>query len=338
MFVGDTAASSGTVILHRVSSNQQGEIDSTRVASDGTFSFRLPGVPDPGQSDVYFASVRHSGILYFGSPINTAVQLDSLYEIHAYDTETAPATGTTLPVQVRNLFLEANGDRWQVTDLFQVRNDSPHTLVAADGGYIWRYPLPPGAADAEAADSEFSSGAVTVDGGYLVLRTPLPPGERLFVVRYMEQEPFFQIPLPGSTESLEVLIKEPAPPIDVPGMTATDRIELEPGTTYRRYSATDLKDTQIELKRGREPGAPPVKWFAVILGLSLGAVAVWAIQKGRAGKPRAAPATPQGRRGLILEVARLDQAFEANPSPTPEERGAYEARRAELLRRIQHLS
>ena len=142
--LGDSALGSATVVLHHVAESEQGEIDSTRAAPDGSFSFDLPTVPDPGRDEVYFASVRHSGILYFGSPVNMAVQLDSLYEIRVYDTVTTPATGVQLPVEVRNIFLEANGDRWQVTDLFQLRNDGERTLVAPENGYVWRYPLPEG--------------------------------------------------------------------------------------------------------------------------------------------------------------------------------------------------
>ncbi len=334
--VGDTALTSGTVVLHHVAEATQGEIDSTRVARDGSFSFRLPTVPDPGRSEVYFASVRHSGILYFGSPVNTAIQLDSVYEIHVYDTLSAPAGGAQLPVEVRNLFLEADQDRWQVTDLFQVRNDGSRTLVAPEGGFIWSYPLPTGIENPTVAQAEFATGAAAVEEGKLVVRTPLPPGQRLFVIRYDVPDPFLDVPLPGSTETLEILVREPAPPMDAPGLVVGDRVEIEPGTTYRRFSGTNMKDAEARLVQTEEPAGPPVRWFAVVLGILLGSVAVWAVQKGVPS--RAAVPSADARREAILEVARLDEAFEANPDPTAEERGAYEARRAELLRRVRHLS
>ncbi len=334
--MGDSTLTSGTVVLHHVASESQGEIDSTRVAPDGTFSFPLPTVPDPGRSEVYFASVRHDGILYFGKAITTAVQLDSLYEIHTYDTRTAPEGGVQLPVEVRNLFLEPDGERWQVTDLFQIRNDGDRTLVAPEGGFIWRYPLPPGLEDPVVAQAEFATGAAVVEDGDLVVRTPLPPGERLFVVRYHIPDPFVTLPLPGTTRTLEILVREPAPPLDAPGLVVGERVEIEPGTTYRRFSGSNLSNTTVRLVEANVPGRPPVRWFAVVLGILLGSVAVWAVQKGR---PQRAPARTgdDARRALILEVARLDEAFDANPDPTPEERGAYQARRAELLRRLRTL-
>jgi hypothetical protein len=335
--VGDTALTSGTVVLHHVAEASQGEIDSTRVARDGSFSFRLPTVPDPGRSEVYFASVRHHGVLYFGTPVNLAVQLDSLYEIHVYDTLAAPEGGVPLPVEVRNLFLEADADRWRVTDLFQVRNDGDRTLVAPEGGFIWRYPLPAGIENPTVAQAEFATGAAAVEDGALVVRTPLPPGQRLFVIRYLAVDPFLALPLPGSTETLEILVREPAPPMDAPGLVVGDRVEIEPGTTYRRFTGTNLKDADVQLTEARQPSGPPVRWFAVILGVLLGSVAVWAVQKR---VPARAPNPTGGdlRRALVLEVARLDEAFEATPAPSAEERGAYEAHRAELLRRLRQLS
>jgi hypothetical protein len=330
--VGDSVLTSGTVVLHHVAEASQGEIDSTRVSGDGSFSFRLPTVPDPRRSEVYFAAVRHSGILYFGLPINTAVQLDSLYEIHVYDTLAAPVGGAELPVEVRNLFLEGDADLWQVTDLFQLRNDGDRTLVAPEGGFVWRYPLPTGIENPTVAQAEFTTGAAAVEDGYLVVRTPLPPGQRLFVVRYDLPSPFLDLRLPGSTETLEILVREPAPPMDAPGLVVGDRVEIEPGTTYRRFSGVDMKDTSARLVQAEQPALPPVRWFAVILGVVLGSVAVWAVQKRV--PTRASVPTGDARRGLILEIARLDEAFEASPDPSAEERGAYEARRAELLRRL----
>lgn len=338
VFVGDSALSSGTVVLHRVSTENQGEVDSTRVAADGSFSFRLPSVPDAGRSEVYFASVRHAGVLYFGGPVNLPVQLDSLYEIHTYDTLVAPPDGAALPVSVRNLFLEQAEGAWRVTDLFQVVNDEDRTLVAPEGGSVWTYPLPESARNATVGPSELAAGAAVVEHGRLVVRTPLPPGERLFVVRYDTPDPFLDIPLPGTTGTLEILVREPAPMLEAPTLTVMDRVELEPGTTYRRYGGIGLSDERVQLVEGDERRAPPAPLVAVVLALALGIVALWAVQKGGGARSRVPVGGPEVRRTLIVEIARLDEAFDAVPNPTPEERGAYEARRAELLRRIRSAS
>ena len=337
--LGDTVLAPATVVLHRVSTETQGEVDSVTVNRDGTFIFRLPTVPDPGRSEVYFASVRHQGILYFGKAVTVAVQLDSLYQIQAYDTLMAPPEGFPVPLQARNLFLEpGDGNRWRVTDLFQLRNEESRTLVAPEGGYVWRHPLPSGATEVTMADGDFGSAGAEARGGALVVTTPLPPGERLFVVRYTVPDPFLDLSFPFPTDVLEVLIQEPAPPLEAPGLTAVPGVELDPGVTFRRLVGEDLGGREIRLVEGKEQRPPPVRWLAVILALVLAGVGVWAVQRGGGVERRVASDAPAlDRQGLILEVAKLDEAFEARSDPTPEERGAYEARRRALLRRLTQL-
>jgi len=330
--LGDGPLGSGTVVLHHVSSEAQGEIDSIAVGPDGGFRFLLPQVPDPARSDVYFASIRHAGVVYFGPPITAAVQLDSIYEIQAYDTLVAPSGGARLVVQARNLFLEQEESEWRVTDLFQIRNDEDRTLVAPEGGLVWRYPLPPEARDPQVAQAEFADSGPELVAGDIVVREAIAPGERIYVVRYTTEDPFLEVPMPGVTEALDVLVREPAPAVDVPGLTVLQPVELEPGTTYRRYSGADLADATLRLLPGAEASNPPVRWFAVVLALTLAAAGVWAV---RATALRPTPAVPPPeRRALILEIARLDDDFASSVAPSPEERGAYEARRTELMRRL----
>jgi hypothetical protein len=335
--LGDSVLRSGTVILHRVSESAQGEVDSTQVAPDGSFALRLPAVPDPERSEVYFASVRHAGILYFGKAITLPVQLDSLYEIQTYDTVMAPAGGVDLAVKGRSIFLEqAEGGRWQVTDLFEVLNDRPGTLVAREGGLIWSHPLPEGAQDAEVSQTDLIAGGAEVREGKLVITAPLPPGERLFVVRYAVPDPFLAIPFPTRTDALEILVREPAPLLESPALKPGEPAELEPGATFRRLTGATLEGTVVRLVEGQGATQPPVRWMAVTLAVLLTGVGLWAARSGHAvpapGAPR--PAV-RDRRALILEAARLDEEFASRKAAaTPEECGAYEARRRELLRRL----
>lgn len=336
VFLGDSSVlHRGRVMLHHISAHAQGEVDSTRIAPDGTFSFRLPTVPDSAHSEIYFASVRHSGILYFGQPLTLAVQLDSLYEIHTWDTTVVQPQGRALTVETRNIFLEQDSGRWHVTDLFQVRNDAKKTLVAAPGGMVWRYPLAAGATDASLAETDVVAGAEGFKDGDLVVRAPLSPGEQLFVARYTVPDPYLTLRLPGVTEHINILVREPAPPLNAPGLTLTAPIEMNAGTTYRHFTANQVRNGVVRLSRGTRPHAPPVRWYAVVLALVLAAVALWAMRKGAAGGLPRATRTVSNRQALLLEIARLDEAFEARSlGASPEERKAYEVRRRELLRRL----
>jgi len=343
-FVGEAAMRSGTVVLHEVSSIAQGEVDSVTVAPDGTFTLRLPRMPDRAQERFYFASIRHDGILYFGSAIADAAQLDAVYRIQAYDTAVVAAGSNPIPLQARNIFFEPNGEEWRVTDIFQLRNDSDRTLVALDQGRVWSYPLPPGARDFTTGQGELSLDGTTFEDGRIQVRAAIAPGDRVLVFRYTVDSPFGLIPTPGVTETFDLLVREPSPRVGVDGLELVGRVELEAGSTYRRYSAVDVTDGQVRLVQTQLEGDLPVEWITVLVGLALAAAAVF-IMKGRAGRAATAAAavvTPAGveqgraaaaarRQALILEVARLDEEFEAKASPNNRERSAYQKKRDELL-------
>ena len=349
-YVGESPLSSGTVVLHHLAEGSQGELDSVAVDSEGRFSFTLPRLPDPALSDVFFASVRHQGVLYFGPAVTEPHQLDSIYGVVVYDTLVAPAEGLPLPLASRSVFFEPDTAGWRVTDLFQLRNDTDRTIVTRPGGVVWRHPLPDEARDVVTGEGELSFAAADFEDGSLVVRAAIPPGERLFVVRYFVGSLGIEVPNRGPTDALDVMIREPAPPVEVEGLSLLDRIELEAGSTYRRYTGADVTAPSIQIVESEAAGPPRVEWVALVLALVLGAAGLYVLRPGMGPVPASATAMassvdPPGesradaaseRRALLLEVARLDEDFAAREAG-PGERRRYEARRAELIRRIRAL-
>ena len=179
VMLGEVAVDSATVMLHRVTAEAAGEVDSVSVVADGSFEFAIPQEWRlVGGAEVLFASVRHGGVLYFGSAVSDSDQLDSLYVITVFDSEETPRQGLLLPVSVRNLFLEQSGEGWRATDLLQILNGGERTLVAPEDGVVWRYPLPPEATSPQLGQGDLPPDAVTFEGGRVSVRAPLPPGER----------------------------------------------------------------------------------------------------------------------------------------------------------------
>jgi len=312
-----------------------------RVGQGGSFAFDLPSVPDPGgRGEVYFASVEYLGILYFGRAIHQAVQLDSPYVITVHDTAVAPATGARLPLEVRYLILEPLDEGWQVTDLLQVRNDGDLTLVAAEGGAVLTYPLPSNARDFQMGAGDVDPDAVTFAGGRLRVTAPIPPGQRQYVVRYVLDEPRLELSLPGRTHAVELLVPEPAPPLEVEGLGAMQPVEMEAGVTYRRYAATELADATVRVVPGEGARAFSLGWIAVLLALVLAGGALWALRARPGDGPlvaggAAAPALQgsETRARLLLEIASLDERLDAEALDLSE-RGRLEQRRVELLERL----
>jgi hypothetical protein len=222
---------------------------------------------------------------------------------------------------------------WRATDLFQVRNDGDRTVVARSDGHTWSYPLPSGARDVMAGEGETSLDVARYEDGSLIVSAALPPGQRLFVARYRLDSPYIAFPTPGVTEALDVLVREPGPPVEIDGLEAADRIDLEGGGTFRRYAAVDYAEPFVELVQGEEVGPPPVEWIAVILAMLLTAGGVLAIRGGRRTPAPTSVPVP-GRRELMVEVARLDEDFEALAEPSVAQTSAYRRRRAELMRSL----
>lgn len=342
------------VTLHRVSGSAAGELERRTTDDRGLFTFLLPSPSPTGESgedttEVYFASVRHQGILYFGPALTRDAQLDSVYRIEVFDTLTAPPGGADLLVAVRNLFVERHPDGgWQVVDLLQVRNDTSRTLVAGEGDVVWSYPLPGEGRTFEVVEGESGPGGATIFEGGLSVTTPLPPGERTFIVRYRLEEPVFSLPMPGRSGRVEMLVEQPAPPLEVTVLRQAESVELEQGRSYRRYAGAQLTNRVVEVEVREEESRISPGWIAVILGLVLTGGAAFVLAR-REGLPEPARASGRGgtaplstevsdrRSALLLQVAELDRRFQEKGEPTERERSRYQEERARLLERIRDL-
>jgi len=327
---GDSTLDTGTVVLHRVGPDGSGgEVDETAVGAGGEFRFLLPGLADAdAQGNIYFTSVDYEGVLYFGSGITALEQLDSAYVIHVFQTEEVPPGGASLPVEVRTMFIEFTGEEWVVTDLFALDNRGTRTLVAQDDGVVWSYPLPAGATRAELGEGDMPLDAVTFEGGRVFVSSPLPPGDRLLMIRYRLEDLGATIPAPGITDAFEVLIKEPAPPLRIAGLAPVDVVALGPESTYRRYGGAELVDLNLTIIETEDRGAPPLEWFAVLAAMMLLAAGVLAYAQPRRAVPVGAD-LELGREALILEVARVDDALAE--ATDPDAQSDLLAQRAALL-------
>jgi hypothetical protein len=328
------------VVLHQVSSEVSGEVDSVRADVDGAFTIRLPRVPDHGvRSEVYFASVRHRGLLYFGPAITSPAQLDSLYVIQAYDTVSVPEGGAEIPVAVRNLFLTRRNGDWEVTDFLQLRQGGDRTLFSPTEGVIWRYPLPPGARDFQVGQEDLGPDAIRFEGGGLAVYSPLPPGERYFLVRYRIPGDELTIPLPGRTDRAEVLVRNPGPDAEFPPLNPTTPVEIEPGVVFRRYAGNDLVNAEVRGRVLPDAFRFRAEWLSLILAAVLGAMGVYGYRVRRSTEREGqGPSRTPRREALLLEIARLDEAYGEGGDREAEVRSRYLERREDLLRQLKGLS
>lgn len=330
-------------MIHRVGSDRTGPIDSLRAGPDGGFRFRLPHVPDPAtRQEIFFASVERGGVAYFGPLVQAAADLDSSYVVRTFDTETAPPAGAVLPVSARYILLEQVPDTgWMATDLIHLEYEGDRTLVAAPDGVTFAYPLPEGASDmVVGGEPTMSPNTLALRDGVLRVTSAIPPGERDFLVRYKVPDPYLTLRYPGETSAAELLVREPAPPLEVGGLESAPSVEMEPGVSYRRYAAGGLRDLTVIIKKGKGDPLVPTRWLAVGLALLLASAALYSVLRphatvanapGAGAIPLAGLAPFARRQRLLLEVARLDEARAAGAVAGADD---WAVRRRALLERL----
>jgi hypothetical protein len=333
LWAGSEPLPGAMVVLHQVSSELSGEIDSIQAAEDGTFTFTLPQLPAHGiQSEVYFASVRYRDLLYFGPAITGPTQLDSLYRIQAFDTLSVSPGGASLTLTQRSLFLNKVEPGWEATDFFQLLQEEDRTLFSPDDGVVWSYPLPESATDFEIGQSDLSPDAFLFTDGRFEVYSPLPPGERFFLVRYRIMEDDFRIPMPGTTKLMQLLVRDPAPEVEFPPLEPAMPVELEPGNIFQSYEGLDMQDSEVQGRVLGDPFEFPAEWLGILLAALLGGIGVWGYRRG---SPREAdglrPPESMNRETVVLAIAKLDEDFGKKTEMSDADRDRYQAQRVELL-------
>ena len=339
--VGTELLSEGTVILHQVSEESSGEVDSVRVARDGSFVLPLPHVPDhASRPEIFFASVEYGGLLYFGPAVTEAFQLDSLYLIQAYDTLSVPPDGATVPLSARNVFLEKIEVGWMATDVFELRNEGAHTLYSPGEGIVWSYPLPASVTDFQVGQGDVAPDVIKFEDGKLAVYSPLPPGDRYFMVHYQIPDDDFLIPMPGLTDRMEILVREPAPPAEFHPLQLSNPVELEPGNAFRRYAGDNLTDVEIRSELAPEPWSMPAEWIGVLMAglLAAAGVTAYRLRASRGSTGYGSRIQGPSREQILLKIAELDEEFEAHADPSVKLREAYQASRDRLLTNLKQLS
>lgn len=327
VLVGDRPADTGTVVLHRVSGDSSGEVDSVGVGPGGFFELTLPAGPGTGD-EVFFATVRHQDVLYFGQALTGPADPGGDYVIQAYPALPAGADARPL-LRVRNVFATRpeSGRGWSVADFFELRNGVPATLVSGEAGSTWSHALPREAVDPRAGESDLAPGMASFRDGRVHVSAPIPPGESVYLVRYDIPEDDFGIPLEVAVGSMELLVRESAGNLSVTGLAAVGEVDVE-GVRYRRFTGRDLAPSVVAVTAGatRTPFGSPSLVAVFLTLLFAGAGALLAARSGNAaGGPG-----PGRRRRVLVEIARLDEEWEAGELPADD----YGSRRTRLLEKL----
>lgn len=323
----DTIAVPGVqVMLHRVSRDAQGPLDSTIAGPRGEFRFRYRA----DTAAVYLVSAGWNGIEYFSSPLHTNPALpDTALHLVVSDTSsTAPVVTVS-----RHLVISkpgADGIR-PALEIVVLSNPGPTTRISPDTLHpSWAAPLPRGVAGFTAGSGDFSSEALVVRNDSVLVFAPIASGEKQLLYTYA------LAPAPGpitltlgdSVVSFKVLLEERGRAVKGGGISVADTQVIE-GRTFRQWTGPMPAGSVLSVDF---PGSQ-TDW--VIPGLVGGIALILIGVAARAMRRRPVMAVAAGP-PLIDQLARLDARFAGQESTaTPAEWATYQADRARLKAALQ---
>ena len=330
------------VVVHRIASDSTGKVsggplDSARTDRAGRFRIRYP---HSGEQATYIAITEYEGVSYISSPFNRPTVTGEDAAIMVFDTVSPP-----YPIQVagRHLIITAPdpASRRRIVEVYELLNDSVHTVIGTEKNPVWRATLPDGAKDVQInPEGDVSPVMTKIDGNHLLVFAPVSPGMRQLSFTYTLGADAFPwaMTVGDSTSVFELLIQEQEAAVEGGGFTEVRGVQQD-GIAYRRFLSQALPSrATVRLsmpKAVSRSQSKVVEWIvgvvAALMLVALGLV-MWRRARVPGATPRATPATSS--EALVRELATMDAEFERRGNATPAERAEFDARRDAVKARL----
>ena len=311
------------VVLHRISADSSGPVDSVRTADNGAYRFRYR-LDSP--RSMYIVSARYSGVAYFTTPLRDKAVTSPDGDVSVYDTTSA---AFPLSVRARHVVIappEGSGVR-RVVDVYEVANDSSRTLVAGGSSPTWSVALPEGAREPGSGGGDLPPEAFRFSQGRAELLVPFPPGSRQLVLTYAIPAARASITVADAAGRLEVLLEGTDAKVTGAGLVAEDPVSME-GRSFQRYIAAPVP-AGASFMVARSGWSDAAK-RGVLLAVAVLAVALGIVVGRRASSPVAGASAPQPATDtLAREIVALDRVYSADRRDGPA--GAYYRNRRDAL-------
>jgi hypothetical protein len=330
------------VVVHRISSDADGKVtggplDSARSDASGHYRIRFPH-PD-GQA-TYIAITNFEGVSYITTPLTLPVTKGDDATIMVFDTISPP-----YPIHVagRHFVVTApdSGNRRRIIEVYELMNDSVHTVMGTEANPVWRTPIPAKAKDWEIMPTGDISPAMTkYDHDELRVFAPISPGLRQIAFSYTLSPDEFPLVVPvlDSASVFELLVQEEAATVEGGGFTEVAPVVQE-GVGFRRFLAQNVPArAAFRISAPKPVGGVAtriVTTIAAIAGAIMLAALAFVFWWRRRERPRAARAPAANPvDALIRELATMDAEFERRGDASPSDRAEFDARRGALKARL----
>ncbi|HET8654913.1 MAG TPA: carboxypeptidase-like regulatory domain-containing protein [Longimicrobiaceae bacterium] len=285
------------VTVHEVTQAKSGPIAQLRSDASGRFRAVLPPPVDGGFA-VYFATVDYESVRYFGPPLHAS---DTVADYTVAVSDTASVLPGAIRTSRRDLVLVPGTDgSWQVNEGVLIRNDATRTLVSRHGKPTWAMRLPTGADSLQAGQGDLGAEHVRFQGSWVFFDAALVPGDRELFVRYRlpAGTRTSSITFAEPTDTLAVSVLQPAPPIEIHGLSSTHVVTAD-GQRFVQYMGTGFKKGD-KVSMGWKSTSPPVSpvLAGVVAAVLLLVIGGWAAIRNR-GVPQARASLEPGAGGAV---------------------------------------
>jgi hypothetical protein len=283
-------------VLHRVTRQSAGPIDSVRTDAAGRYRMQLQrprAAADSGA--VYVVSTWHDSLAYFSLPLNvqgrTAVRVEDLV-VYATTKGTPPIE---LARRLVTIGLPAADGTREVLEILELQNTGLSTRITDDTLVpTWSGAIPPTAIQFQAGQGDISAEAMKRVGDRVFVLGAIPPGQPKQLT-YGYTLPAggarFAIPIDQATRDLNLLVEDTVAAAEAPGVESlgVQQIEDRRFAAYRAGPLAPGDRVTIGLPRGPFRPQMLVPYVVGLLGAGMLAALVWALRR----KPLASgPATP----------------------------------------------
>ena len=274
--------SNAWVVLHRVTREQGGPIDSVRSDARGRYRMLLR---DPDSAGAYVVSAWYDSLAYFSLPLNVLGRPAA----HVEDIVTFPTTSKGPPIRLeRRLATVAaareDGTR-EVLEILELENTGQTTRVTKDTlEPTWAGRVPARVGQFRGGQGDISPDAMQFRHDSVIVLGPIPPGP-VKQLSYGYSLPMgtraLVIPIDQPTVELNLLVEDTAAAVTAPKLQAlgVQEIEQRHFAAYRAGPLAPGDNVEIRLPAGAFRAQTLLPYVIALLASGMVIALVWALKK-----------------------------------------------------------
>jgi len=270
------------VVLHRLSRDAAGPLDSVRSDARGRYRVALRA---PDSTSAYAVSVLFDSIAYFSLPLNVGGRA----ALHVEDIVAFSTTTTGPPIHLARRLVtvaRANDDGTrEVLEILELLNTGVTTRVTSDTlAPTWAGRVPAGAGQFRGGQGDISNDAMQFRHDSVIVFAPIPPGA-VKQTSYGYSVPAgtraLVLPIDQPTDEVNLLIEDSTAVVVAPKLESLGVKELEQRhfAAYRAGPLVPGDNVEIRLPAGRFRAQVLLPYVIALLAIGMVIALVWALRR-----------------------------------------------------------